>query len=113
MTVNDPRDDPTYRVGGDKYKALIEGTASAGTIDPETVRKFHEKADTDSDANGIHHTLGPKNGQASPGDHKHDGASSVKLLAGVTISGSRGGNVALASVIAALVKLGANDTTTA
>jgi hypothetical protein len=39
----------------------------------------HTNADTDSSATALHHTLGIKNTQGSPGDHKHDGKSS-KLL---------------------------------
>lgn len=37
----------------------------------------------------------------------------MQLLAGVTLTGSRGGNIALLSVIQALVALGATDSTTA
>lgn len=113
MTMNDPRDDPTYQVGGSKYQSVIERAAQAGTVDPITVAKFHEKADTDADANAIHHSLGPRHDQSSPGDHRHDGVSSLKLLAGTNISGSRSGGAALVSVIAALVKLGATDGTSA
>jgi hypothetical protein len=113
MTINDPRDDPTYQVGGNKYQSPVERSAQAGTVDPITVAKFHEKADTDADANAVHHTLGPRHDQASPGDHKHDGVASLKLLNGTTISGSRSGGAALVSVIAALVKLGATDGTSA
>ncbi len=69
MTVNDPRDQPEYQVGGDKFKP--------------------------------------------PFDRSHNGKNSVRILKGVTITGAKGGNVALASVIAALVKLGATDSTTA
>jgi hypothetical protein len=113
MTINDPRDDPQYQVGGKKYQALIEGTAAQGQVDPTTVAKFHEKADTDAADTAIHHTLGSKHSQSSPGDHKHDGVSSVKILSGTTINGSRSGGAALVSVIAALVKLGATDATSA
>lgn len=76
------------------------------------VQKFHTNADTDGGRGSIHHTLGPTNNQAAPGDHDHRGGNSVELLAGITISGAKGGNTALASVIAALVDLGATDSTT-
>lgn len=86
----------------------------AGDVPTATeVSKFHRKADTDGSQNAIHHTLGPGHNQSAPGDHDHRGGNSVELLAGVSITGSRGGNVALASVIAALVQLGATDSTTA
>lgn len=112
MTVNDPRDDPQYQVGGNKYQAAYD-RGSKDIADPLTVARFHNKDDLDSGSEAHHHTLGIKKDQSSPGDHKHDGTTSRKLLEGVSITGSRGGNVALASVIAALVKLGATDSTTA
>ncbi len=77
------------------------------------VTKFHSNADTDGNEGSLHHTLGPRKGQASPGDHDHRGGTSVLLLQGTTISGSRASGAALISVIAALVELGATDTTTA
>jgi hypothetical protein len=77
------------------------------------VSRFHTNADTDGGRGAAHHTLGPNSGQAAPGDHDHRGGNSVLLLQGVTITGARGGNVALASVIAVLVELGATDSTTA
>lgn len=90
-------------------------TASAPeeTPDVNTVRKFHTYADTDSDSTAIHHTLGPGNNQAAAGSHTHNGSDSPLLLDGVTISGAKGGNTALASVIAALEGLGATNSTTA
>ena len=112
MTVNDPHDDPRYAVGGKQYKLPYE--RDAGSVDPQTVKAFHEKADTDASAQAIHHTLGPKNGNAAGGDHNHIvGTPYKKPLSGVTLSGSRGGNAALPSIIAALVKMGATDSTTA
>lgn len=113
MTINDPRDQPEYQVGGEKYKSTVERSSTAGIVDPKTVAKFHEKADTDASQTAIHHTLGPRNGQAASGDHNHNGTNSVQLLKGTTITGSRGGNAAVASIITALVKLGATDGTTA
>lgn len=80
---------------------------------PEEVKLFHTKADTDSSALSIHHTLGIKNTQASPGDHIHDGKTSKKLMSGITVSGSRGGNAALGSLITALANaFGFTDSTT-
>lgn len=79
----------------------------------EEVQNFHQNADTDTRNESIHHTLGPGATQASPGNHRHRGGDSDLLLSGVTITGSRGGNIALLSVIQALVALGATDSTTA
>ena len=111
MTINDPRDDPKYRVGGDKYKAQYE--ALSDEVPPQVVKDFHKRSDVDSSAQAQHHTLGIKAGQSSPGDHNHNGDSSVKILKGTTISGSRASGAALISVIDALEKLGATDATTA
>jgi hypothetical protein len=111
MTINDPRDSPEYQVGGDKFKGKYENTGT--DVPPQVVKDFHKRADTDSSAQAIHHTLGMKAGQASPGDHRHDGASSIKILKGTTITGSRSGGSALVSIIDALEKLGATDSTTA
>jgi len=63
------------------------------------------------------HTLGTARHQAATGDHEHDvnelrDAIKPILLSGVTLTGSRGGNAAVASIIAALVSLGATDGTT-
>lgn len=111
MTINDPRDDPRYQVGGDKYKAEFE--AASGGIPAKLVQDIHKRSDQDSSQVAQHHTLGTKHDQASPGDHNHDGSNSLKVLAGTTLTGAKTGNPApaLASVIAALVKLGATDAT--
>lgn len=79
------------------------------------VQEFHTYADTDGGIKAIHHTLGVGANQASPGNHSHDGGASTKItpLEGISITGAKGGNTALASVIAALVTLGATDNTTA
>lgn len=82
-------------------------------LSDEEVRRLHEKADTDGDDRSMHHTLGPRRGQASPGSHTHDGGDSVQLLADTVITGSKSSGAALISVIAALRELGATDATTA
>lgn len=41
----------------------------------------HERSDLDSGPYAQHHTLGISPGQASPGDHSHDGKSSRKVKA--------------------------------
>ena len=77
------------------------------------VERLHIEADTDAADGAIHHTLGPRKGQAAPGDHDHRGGNSVALLQGVKLTGSRSGGTALVNIIAALVDLGAEDATTA
>lgn len=97
------------------FAAAMGGdSASAPSPFPtsEQVDDFHTNSDVNSRKEAQHHTLGPGQFQASPGAHNHRGGDSSLLLAGVTLSGSRGGNVALVSVIQALVALGATDSTT-
>lgn len=110
-----------------KREALIESEGTTVPNDPfgtnkeknddspdaKSVNKFHKKADTDSSSLATHHTLGVKNTQASPGDHLHDGVSSKQLMADITITGSKGGNAALADLITKLAAaLGFTDSTT-
>lgn len=46
---------------------------------PVDSRKLHQRADTDLSVRSLHHTLGNKRTQASPGDHNHDGSTSRKI----------------------------------
>lgn len=46
---------------------------------PSEVKAFHDRSDRDSGIAAEHHTLGSKRGQASPGDHIHDGKGCRKL----------------------------------
>lgn len=72
--------------------------------DPRAVNGFHARSDVDSAQTAQHHTIGIGHNQAAAGDHVHDGSSSRKVGTGLTlvISGAKGGNAALASLIAAL-----------
>ncbi len=74
---------------------------------PREVNNFHSRSDVDSSQSAQHHTIGIGHNQTSAGDHIHDGSSSRKLGQGLnlSISGSKGGNAALASVIALLSNL--------
>ena len=79
----------------------------------DVVDRFHNNADTDKRKEAVHHTIGTGPNNAASGDHVHDGSSGVALMEGITITGSKGGNTALASVINALVTtFGAKDSTT-
>jgi hypothetical protein len=77
------------------------------------VDNFHSNSDLDASVNAQHHTLGPSGNQAAPGNHTHDGGSSPLILAGLTITGSRGSDAWRQSVNALLVRLGAKDNSTA
>jgi len=76
------------------------------------VQDAHRNASVDTRTTDIHHTLGSRPTQASPGNHVHNGSDAPLLLQGVSITGSKGGNAAVASIISALTRLGATDNTT-
>ena len=100
--------------GGPRSYATKPVDPVAGqTPSREAVRKFHTNADTDGNQGSIHHTLGPAEGQASPGNHDHRGGSSKLLFEGVTISGSKASGAALQSIIDMLRdEFGITDNTT-
>lgn len=83
-----------------------------GRPEARDVTEFHTNDDTDISQDSHHHTIGPGVNQAASGAHNHDGNNSPRLLEGVTITGSKGGNTAISSIIAALIQLGATDSTT-
>lgn len=83
-----------------------------GRPDPTSVREFHTNDDVDISQESHHHTIGPGVNQSASGAHNHDGNNSPLLLEGTAITGAKAGNTAVASVIAALVQLGATDSTT-
>lgn len=99
-----------------KDSAVAKGVGAYGAersnADATQVDDFHEQSDLNTRSEAQHHTLGPSQNQAAPGNHNHDGGTSIPLWEGNTISGSRGGNMALASVISILVQKGAVDATT-
>ncbi|MGH7791243.1 MAG: hypothetical protein ACREOB_02905, partial [Thermodesulfobacteriota bacterium] len=84
------------------------------SIPATVINKAHAKSDVDTSTVAQHHTLGVKSNQASPGDHKHDGRNSKKLLEGTTLTGSKATYNAtlMGQVVDALEKLGATDSTT-
>jgi hypothetical protein len=78
------------------------------------VNEFHTNDDLDRDTNSHHHTLGVGVNQASSGAHNHDGANSVQLGKGLTVTGSRASGAALISLLTVLEQvLGIEDGTTA
>lgn len=77
------------------------------------VEDFHKNASVDTRPEDMHHRLGNESNNAAPGDHNHDGSNGTLLLAGYIISGSKASpSTVLPSIIAALVRLGAEDSTT-
>lgn len=98
----------------DPFGSMKKELGPAG-VDPRVVARFHARDDVDSNQQAHHHTLGIKHDQASAGDHIHDGASSRKIGSGLslTLTGSKGGNVALANLITMLKSvIEFTDTTT-
>lgn len=94
----------------DSYDPKFKGE---NVFDPRTVAKIHQNDDVDVSKDAHHHTLGPASNQAARGNHNHDGTDTVALMAGVTITGSKGGNVALTNLIAELATaLGFTNSTT-
>lgn len=87
------------------------GAERSGTT-PTDVDDFHQQSDLDTRSESQHHTLGAGQDQAAAGNHSHDGGTSAFLWGGNTLTGSRGGNMAVASIIAVLVQKGATDSTT-
>lgn len=80
----------------------------------KVVTDFHKNAPVDTSDTDIHHTLGSKEGQASPGPHNHDGGTSALLLEGMIITGSKSSPMTMwPSIIAGLVRLGMKDSSTA
>lgn len=77
------------------------------------VDQFHKNAPVDTRPEDIHHRIGSGAAQAASGQHRHNGTDSPLLLEGVILTGSRGGNAAVLSIVNALKKLGATDSTTA
>lgn len=82
-------------------------------LSPLQVAQLHRQADIDVSPSAAHHTLGVSGTQASPGNHNHDGANSKKVYNPITVTGSRGGNAALTSLLSALATHGiiTNNTT--
>jgi hypothetical protein len=101
-------------IEGDPF-GTVKDDAKPATPEPREVNLFHSRSDVDSSTLSQHHTLGIKHNQASTGDHVHDGASSRKIGQGMSLSvtGAKGGNVALTNLIAMLKNvIEFTDTTT-
>jgi len=99
----------------DPFGTVKQDQAGIG-LTPKQVAEVHARADTDGSPVAIHHTIGIGRNQASSGAHVHDGKASPKVGRGLslTISGAKGGNAALASLITMLKQvIDFTDSTTA
>lgn len=111
-----PPTDPRQQAGpGYSDRRDPEPKAKAPDPDPPTdvVERFHSSAAVDTRREDMHHTLGTSPNQAASGAHTHrsDGLS-IPLFDGLSLSGSKGGNVALTNLIALLAQYGLKDNTT-
>ncbi len=98
---------------GPPYKQDINGNYNSSDLDwaqiftelgVQDVSDLHTKSDVDMNSFAQHHTLGTGVFQASSGAHVHDGTTSKLIGNGLNLSvtGSKGGNVALANLLAML-----------
>jgi hypothetical protein len=76
---------------GQQYSADYDNSKWSGES-PQESRRLHTRSDVDLAPRSLHHTLGTKANQASPGNHNHDGSTSKKLgpLEMDTTSGKEG-----------------------
>lgn len=63
---------------GQQYSADNDKSKWSGDAPAES-RRAHDRSDVDLGPRALHHTLGIKHNQASPGDHNHDGVTSKKI----------------------------------
>lgn len=77
----------------------------------DVVQQFHKNSDLDRSATSQHHTLGTAEYNAASGAHNHRDGLSVPLFDGLVLTGSKGGNVALANLISLLTQFGLTDNT--
>lgn len=76
--VNKTTEETTPDQFGQSYNADYDRSKLSGESPAES-RKAHTRADTDLSPRSIHHTLGIKHNQASPGDHDHIGVTAKKI----------------------------------
>jgi hypothetical protein len=101
-------------IDGDPF-GEIKNDAKPPTPDPRQVNLFHSRSDVDSGPLAQHHTIGVGHNQVAAGDHNHDSKSSRKVGQGLglSVTGSKGGNAALASLLTMLAQvIDFTDTTT-
>jgi hypothetical protein len=111
--------DPSPNAKPDKFGQVWNNqkdVTGGGLPSAAEVNRLHHFDDSDSSPQSHHHTLGPGRNQASPGNHIHDGTTSPKIglmtigtsgsnpVPAFTLTGSKGGNVALANLLTFLAK---------
>ena len=76
--INQDSNETTPDQFGQSYNADYDRSKWAETAPAES-RRAHSRSDVDLSPRSLHHTLGIKHGQASPGDHIHDGITGKKI----------------------------------
>jgi len=76
--VNQTTEDTTPDQFGQSYNSDYDRSAWSSDT-PQESRKAHTRSDVDLSPQSLHHTLGPRHNQSSPGDHIHDGITSRKI----------------------------------
>jgi hypothetical protein len=91
------------------------GASPVASPAQKAVIDFHRNDDVDAIPESHHHTLGTQRVNASPGNHVHDGITSIALLGSVTFTGSRTANTAdiINQICNALTAVGATNNTSA
>lgn len=87
--------------------SAIKDDKSSSSPPPGVVKRLHQRDDLDASVVAHHHTLGIKHVQSSYGDHNHDARTSRRVGTGLglTITGSKAGNAAIASIITMLARV--------
>lgn len=76
--VNQSTEETTPDQFGQQYNSDYDRSKWSDNA-PEESRKAHTRSDVDLSPRSLHHTLGTKHNQASPGDHDHTGITSKKI----------------------------------
>lgn len=76
--INQVSNETTPDQFGQSYNADYDRSKWTDTA-PQESRRAHSRSDVDLSPRSLHHTLGIKHNQASPGDHSHDGTTGKKI----------------------------------
>lgn len=98
---------PTNQMFPDDPFGKVKSEKPGDAPTARQVNKFHEKSDLNSGPNSQHHSLGTDRNQSASGAHNHGGKDSKKIGdgMGLVVTGSKGGNAALTSLLTELAKV--------
>lgn len=81
--INQVSNETTPDQFGQSYNADYD-RSKWGETAPAESRRAHSRSDVDLSPRSLHHTLGLKRSQASPGNHTHNGITSKRIIQGNT-----------------------------